>query len=58
VQESFPIRWDSSRWTWCRLSCWVRMRWQQLHALDHPLLFVVEEPIFTWFKADDYGMPR
>jgi hypothetical protein len=34
------------------------MRRQQLHALDHLLFFVVEEPIFTRFEAGNHGMPR
>jgi hypothetical protein len=36
----------------------VRMRRQQIHALDHPLLFLVEEPILTRFEAGNYSMSR
>ena len=33
------------------------MRRKQLHALDHPLLLIIEEPILTWLKTGNDRMP-
>src|ERR1700680_4176823 len=50
VQERFPVAWNSPRWARCRLTGRMRMRRQQFHALDHPLLFVIEKPVLTRFE--------
>src|SRR6266853_4435297 len=56
VQERFPVAWNSPRWARCRLAGRMRMRRQQFHALDHPLLFVVEKPVLTRFEACDHRL--
>ena len=35
----------------------MRMRWKQLHTLDHPLLLVIVEPILTRLEAGNDRMP-
>ena len=57
MQERLPVRWDFSRWAWCRLSRWMRMRRQQFYTLDHPFLAVVIEPILPRLEAGRNRMP-
>ena len=52
VQQRFPIGWNSA----CGLDPPDANRRRQLHALDHPLRFVIEEPILTRLEAGNDRM--
>ena len=57
VKERFPISRHPARRSWHGLICRMRMRREQLHTSDHPLLLVIEEPILSRFEAGNDGMP-
>jgi len=58
VQERFPVGWHPSGGSRYGLTFRMGMRRKQLHTLDHPLLFVIEEPILTRLEAGNDRMPR
>jgi hypothetical protein len=57
VQERFPVNWDPPRRPRCWLTNRMRVRRQQFDAFNHPLLFVVAEPVLTRFEAGNHRMP-
>jgi hypothetical protein len=57
VQERFPVGRYPSCGSRYGLTFGMRMRRKQLHALDHPPLLEVVEPILTRLETDDDRMP-
>jgi hypothetical protein len=57
VQERLPVGWHPSRGPRCGLTYGMRMRRKQLHSRDHPLFFVVEEPVLTRLETGNDRMP-
>ncbi len=57
VQERFPVGRHPSCWPGRGLGLRMRVRRRQCRAPDHPLLFIIEEPVLPRFKAGDDWMP-
>jgi len=57
VEERFPVGWHPSCGSRSGLIRRMGVRRKQLRTPDHPLLFVIVEPILTRLKAGDDRMP-
>jgi hypothetical protein len=58
VQERFPVGWHPSPRSRRGLTFRMCVRRKQRHTFDHPLLFVIVEPVLAGFEAGNDRMPR